>query len=310
MTANSNDFEKPTVLCLMGPTASGKTALAERLAQEYPVRLISVDSAIIYRQLTIGAGKPEFPHALVNICDAHESYSAAQFCDDVTAEVRRTLEEQKRPCLVGGTMMYFRALQKGMGQLPTTEPDVRAKVQARLKQNGVNALWEALAAVDPKAANKIHQNDPQRICRALEVYEMTGRPISELQPPDHAPNFKFLNVGLWPDDRQWLHERINNRFDLMMEAGFLEEVQSLFEQADLHADLPSIRSVGYRQLWSYLENECSLPEAIEKAKAATRQLAKRQITWLRSWPELNHLDPKNPQCYEELVTILKTDNWL
>lgn len=280
------------VIALMGPTAAGKTALACALADRLPVDLISVDSALIYRGMDIGTGKPtpaelaRWPHQLIDICDPAESYSAARFVADAEAAIAASHARGRVPLLVGGTMLYFRALQEGLAELPSSDPAVRAALQAEAERDGLPALHARLAQIDPVSAQRIHPNDPQRLLRALEVHALSGRSLTDwwnaaqAQRPAHA----WTQIVIRPPDRAVLHTQIARRFDAMLGAGLVDEVAALKTRADLHVDLPSIRCVGYRQVWGYLEGEYDHAGMRERAIAATRQLAKRQLTWLREWP--------------------------
>lgn len=297
----------------MGPTASGKTALAEYIAARLPVELISVDSALVYRGMDIGTGKTGMstPHRLVDIADPVESYSAARFRDDALAAMEAISGSGRVPLLVGGTMLYFRALFGGLAAMPAADPAVRAAIDARAARDGWDALHAELARVDPAAAARIHPNDPQRIQRALEVWEITGSPISELQersrrtggaPTDeHAPvgaasgrrddqRYCYSKLAVAPADRAELHRRIEARFAAMLEQGLLDEVARLRARGDLDPDMAALRAVGYRQVWDHLDGGCDLDEAARRAVYATRQLAKRQLTWLRREPGLEWLD--------------------
>jgi len=273
----------------MGPTASGKTDLAIALRRHLPVELISVDSAMVYRGMDIGTAKPSAqelalaPHRLIDICDPAESYSAARFREDALHEMAEITAGGSIPLLVGGTMLYFRALQYGLSDLPPADPEVRARLEREMQTAGLPALHRRLAAVDPVAAGRIHLNDPQRTLRALEVWEVAGRPLSALQQGG-GPSMPYRAIKLVrsPASRAELHRRINERFVAMLEGGFVAEVERLIARGDLEPDMPSMRSVGYRQVWSWLRGECSREEMVERGQAATRQLAKRQMTWLRS----------------------------
>jgi tRNA dimethylallyltransferase len=272
----------------MGPTASGKTDLAIAMAEAFGGELISVDSALVYRGLDIGSAKPEYPHHLINICDPLEVYSAAQFVVDAQRAIDDIRSRGKRPILVGGSMLYFRALFDGLAAMPAADPALRKEIEALAAAQGWPAVHARLATVDPDSAARIHPNHSQRLTRALEVYQLTGRPLSELHSEQSggATTETMLAVAIAPQDRAVLHARIAARFTAMLSAGFLDEVATLRARDDLNAELPAIRAVGYRQLWEHLAGECSLGEACERALAATRQLAKRQFTWLRKWPEL------------------------
>ncbi|MGD8357025.1 MAG: tRNA (adenosine(37)-N6)-dimethylallyltransferase MiaA [Lysobacterales bacterium] len=273
----------------MGPTASGKTALAVALRRRFPVDIISVDSALVYRGMDIGTAKPdagmlrEAPHALIDIRDPSEPYSAAEFRDDALAEMRKITAAGRVPLLAGGTMLYFRALSRGLAELPPADSAVRAAIESEAQRLGWNRMHERLARLDPASAARIHPNDPQRIQRALEVIELTGRRISELQQEqeEQTLGWRVLRIIACPESRAVLHQRIEQRFLEMLDEGFLDEVRALRARGDLDRDLPSMRCVGYRQAWSHLEGETSRDEMVRKAIVATRQLAKRQITWLR-----------------------------
>jgi tRNA dimethylallyltransferase len=273
----------------MGPTASGKTAAAVALAQQLPVELISVDSTLVYRGFDIGAAKPAFAHHLIDICDPTEPYSAARFVTDLEALLPQVLARGRLPVLVGGTMLYFRAFLQGLNAMPAANPAVRAALAAEAKLRGWPALHRELAQVDPESAARIHPHHAQRLGRALEVYRSSGIALSQWHAqPAAAPAspYRVLQVAICPQPRALLHARIAERWQGMLAAGLLEEVRALYARGDLHVDLPAVRAVGYRQLWAYLEGECSLEEASARALAASRQLAKRQLTWLRKWPDL------------------------
>lgn len=284
----------PPIICLMGPTASGKTPLAVDIVQHFPCEIISVDSAMIYRDMDIGTAKPTpdilqiAPHRLINILDPSEAYSAGQFRQDALREIDDIIAHGKIPLLVGGTMLYFRVLQQGIAALPQADVTLRTAFQARIETEGLAALYAELERVDPEAASRIHQHDTQRIQRALEVFQLTGKTITHLQQAATHPlsGYDIHYFAIAPTERKQLHERIALRFQHMLELGFIAEVQSLYQRGDLSADLPSIRSVGYRQAWSYLAGEISYETMCEQAIAATRQLAKRQLTWLRTWPQV------------------------
>ena len=292
----------------MGPTASGKTDLAIQLAEHLDCELISVDSALVYRGLDIGSAKPEYPHHLVDIRDPAEGYSAAEFVKDATRLIEDITTRGKTPLLVGGTMLYFRALLEGLADMPAADPAIRARIELEAATHGWPHVHAELARVDPESAARIHPNHSQRIGRALEVYRASGitmtewfarqkafikgsdsMKIMESDPLIHP----LIQLAICPTDRKVLHRRIAQRFEQMMAAGFLEEVRTLYQREDLHPGLPAIRAVGYRQLWQHLAGECSLDEGVEKGIAATRQLAKRQLTWLRKWPDLGwiYTDP-------------------
>ncbi len=284
------------VVCLMGATATGKTDIGLALADRFPVSLISVDSALVYRGLDIGTAKPDaatlqaYPHALIDCCDPEDAYSAARFVADAQALVSAAHAKGRLPVLVGGTHLYYRALLRGLSELPSADAATRARISARAEEQGWPALHQALAEEDPETAQRLHPNDAQRIQRALEIIALTGRPPSahyaDCAQRAAGAGWSVLSMAVADDDRAALHKRIGQRFDAMMDAGFLDEVRRLHGHAGLHPDLPSMRSVGYRQLWAHLDGELSLDEAIEAGKAATRQLARRQWTWLRKEPDL------------------------
>ncbi|SPY33466.1 tRNA (adenosine(37)-N6)-dimethylallyltransferase MiaA [Pasteurella canis] len=281
---------KPTAIFLMGPTASGKTDLAIKLRQVLPVEVISVDSALIYKGMDIGTAKPNAeelalaPHRLINICDPSESYSAANFRQDALREMEQITAQGKIPLLVGGTMLYYKALLEGLSPLPSADENIRAEIESKAQQLGWAALHQELTRIDPISAQRINPNDSQRINRALEVFYITGKTLTTLteQKGDVLP-YQILQFAITPKDRQILHERIAIRFKKMIQLGFQQEVEKLYQRGDLHADLPAIRCVGYRQMWEYLRGDYSHEEMIFRGICATRQLAKRQITWLRGW---------------------------
>lgn len=293
--------EQHRVICLMGPTASGKTPLAIELVQKFPCEIISVDSAMVYRGMNIGTAKPDAatlkiaPHRLIDICDPADAYSAGKFREDALREIADVHAAGKIPLLVGGTMMYFRVLLQGMAELPRADDGLRSQLNERAAHEGWEVLHAELASVDPVAAAKIHANDAQRIQRALEVYMLTGKPISSLQRDDTSPlaGFNVLQLALMPASRALLHERIAQRFDQMLSAGFVDEVRELYARGDLSPELSSIRSVGYRQVWDYLAGIVDEKTMRETAIAATRQLAKRQITWLRTWQDCHYLESES-----------------
>lgn len=285
------------VICIMGPTAAGKTPLAVELVQQFPLEIISVDSAMIYRHMDIGTAKPDAdtlkiaPHHLIDILDPAETYSAGKFRDDAKQEIDNILAKGKVPLLVGGTMLYFRALLHGIADLPRADEAVRDELTERAASVGWEALHAQLAKVDPVAAARIHPNDAQRIQRALEVFMLTGEPITAQQETKSPlAGYDVTSFALMPSSREMLHDKIARRFDLMLEQGFIEEVEKLYARGDLSIDLPSIRSVGYRQVWDYLAGGSDKDAMRDAAIAATRQLAKRQMTWLRTWPDCHFLD--------------------
>jgi len=295
----------PPAIFLMGPTASGKTDLALQLARELPCEIISVDSALIYRGMDIGSAKPSaeilqaYPHHLVDIIDPAQSYSAAQFREDALAAMADITARGRIPLLVGGTMLYYKALTDGLASMPAADPQIRAALEQQAATEGWAALHAELEQVDPVSAERIHPNDPQRIIRALEVWRVSGQSMTEHRAHQalqkqasnsgHLP-YNVATFAIAPQQRSVLHERIAQRFQLMLEQGFLAEVEALWQRGDLHADLPSIRAVGYRQAWAYLQGDYTYDEMIERGIIATRQLAKRQFTWLRSWADVHWLD--------------------
>ena len=291
--------QRPLAVFLMGPTASGKTALACALSERFPVALVSVDSALVYRGMDIGTAKPDaatlarYPHRLIDIRDPAEPYSAADFRADALGAMQDITSAGKVPLLVGGTGLYFRALQQGLSQLPEADGAIRERLAGQAANVGWPALHERLRAADPAAATRIGPNDAQRIQRALEVIELTGRPLSEQQQGGNGRRFpwRVLKLALLPADRAPLHARIAQRFDAMLAGGFLDEVRALRARGDLHPDLPAIRAVGYRQAWEHLDGQTDAAAFRDKGVFATRQLAKRQITWLRSELDARVLDP-------------------
>lgn len=287
----------PNIICLMGPTASGKTALALDLAEKHNCEIISVDSALIYRGMDIGTAKPTAaelargPHRLINILDPSESYSAADFRRDAITHIDDIIAKGKTPLLVGGTMMYFKALLEGLSPLPSADETIRLQILAEANQHGWEYIHQQLAEVDSVAAARIHPNDPQRLSRALEVYRISGKSMTELsQTKSAALPYRVSQFAIAPTERKMLHQLIEKRFNIMLEQGFIDEVAQLKARGDLHLDLPSMRCVGYRQAWQHLDGEFDYSTLVEKGVAATRQLAKRQLTWLRSWPELTWLE--------------------
>ncbi len=291
---------RPLAIALMGPTASGKTALALQWAQRLDTEIVSVDSALVYRGLDIGSAKPDLAtlarvrHHLVDVREPHQVFSAADFASEALLAMQSLQARGLVPILAGGTGLYFEALLEGLSGMPAADAQVRAQLRTEAGERGWAALHAELAAVDPQAGARIHANDPQRISRALEVFRLTGEPISAWQArrvPRRFP-FRVLRLVLCPRDRALLHERIELRFDAMLAAGFLDEVRALRADPRLHAELPAMRAVGYRQAWRHLAGETDADGFREQALAATRQLAKRQLTWLRSRPEARWLDPE------------------
>lgn len=300
----------PPAIFLMGPTASGKTDLALELVERLPCEIISVDSALVYRGMDIGTAKPDAatlaraPHRLIDILDPAESYSAAQFRSDALREMAGISAAGRIPLLVGGTGLYFRALRRGLSDLPAADPAVRARLEAEAAALGWAALHERLQSIDPAAAARIHPNDPQRLQRALEVYELTGQPLSMLQgrAPEPLP-YCVIPIAL-AIDRELLHQRIHERFYRMLELGFITEVEGLFRRGDLRPDMPSMRCVGYRQVWRYLAGTIDRDAMISEATTATRQLAKRQLTWLRSETDTHWLEGGNRHPLNALLKLL------
>lgn len=282
---------------IMGPTASGKTALAIALTKKLPCEIISVDSALIYKGMNVGTAKPteqelaEAPHRLIDILDPADSYSVAEFRRDALREMADITSRGNIPILVGGTMLYFKSLVDGIAELPASVPEIRKQIENEAKEKGWEVLHAELQRVDPESAQRIHPNDPQRLGRALEVYRISGLSMTSLMQSNSEPApYQFLQFAISPKERAVLHEIIAKRFGLMLQAGLEKEVSNLMARGDLHLDLPSMRCVGYRQMWQYLSGELNLQEMQEKAVAATRQLAKRQLTWLRGWQHVTWLD--------------------
>lgn len=308
---NSMSEEGKPIICLMGPTASGKTDLAVELTERLPLEIISVDSAMVYKDMDIGTAKPDAevlrraPHRLIDFLDPAEPYSAARFCSDAVREIDDILRNGKIPLLVGGTMMYFRSLLQGMAELPSADEDVRIELAAEAEVQGWQAMHRKLAEVDPVAAARIHPNDPQRIGRALEVYRLTGMTLTHwLEQTAPSVPYNPMSIGLVSPDRSVLHKRIADRFGQMLEQGLVDEVSRLYARGDLDIDKPSIRAVGYRQVWQYLSGELDEREMREKGVAATRQLAKRQLTWLRSMPGLNKIDITNNGLVDQALKFI------
>lgn len=282
----------------MGPTASGKTDLAIGLRQHLPVDLISVDSALVYRGLDIGSAKPSAeelalaPHRLLDIRDPAQPYSAAEFREDALREIRDIHGQGRIPLLVGGTMMYFKALLEGMADMPAADECIRADIDREAQLHGWDYVHEQLAKVDPQAAAQIHPNHSQRLSRALEVFRVSGKTMTQLreqqdrQAQDLRNAYDVIQIAIAPRDRKVLHARIARRYELMLEQGFIQEVQGLIDRGDLHSELPAVRAVGYRQVWEFLHGEYDHEQMIARGVAATRQLAKRQLTWLRGWEDL------------------------
>ena len=304
--------DKPLVLCLIGPTASGKTALAVELVQRFRLEIVSIDSAMIYRGMNIGSAKPDAetlakaPHHLIDILDPTEAYSAAQCCEDVNALCNAIIQRGHVPLLTGGTMMYFNALQQGLSSLPEANALVRKALLNQATEHGWAYMHNRLAEVDPVSAARIHPNDTQRIQRALEVFTVTQTPLSTLwDETKPAPSFRFMNLVIMPKDRSWLHERVAVRFQQMLADGLIDEVAQLIKTWSLTTTHPSMKSVGYRQVFSYLQDEYDEKTLADKGIAATRQLAKRQLTWLRHWPEKEVFIAENPAICDEMMALVR-----
>jgi len=292
----------PPAIFIMGPTASGKTALAMALRQHLPVELISVDSALIYKGMDIGTAKPTAeelqaaPHRLIDILDPAQSYSAADFRADALREMNEITSRKKIPLLVGGTMLYFKALLEGLSPLPPADPKVRERIETQAAQMGWEALHATLSEIDPVSALRIHPNDPQRLSRALEVFYISGKTLTELvKTSGESLPYRVHQFAIAPTSRQLLHDRIEMRFQQMVSNGFETEARALFTRGDLHTDMPSVRCVGYRQMWSYFSGEIDYDEMVYRGVCATRQLAKRQMTWLRGWEGVEWLDSEKPE---------------
>ncbi len=306
----------PPVICLMGPTAAGKTALSLEVAKQCNVQLISVDSAQVYRGMDIGTGKPDaatlqqFPHRLMDIRDPAEPYSASEFRNDAIAAINEIHAAGAIPLLVGGTMLYFKTLRDGLADMPQADAAIRQQITDKAEREGWPAVHAWLAEVDPDSAYRIHPNDPQRLQRALEVYLVAGRTMTAIHDDSRAQSSKTDNTlpfsltffAIQPPDRGILHQQIEQRFLGMLSAGLVDEVAALYERGDLHARLPAIKSVGYRQVWQYLDGSLDYDGMVEKSIIATRQLAKRQFTWMRNWGALTSLSGTSAQS---IATVLK-----
>lgn len=335
----------PLAICLMGPTAAGKTDLALALSQNLPCDIISVDSALIYKDMNIGTAKPDkaflekAPHKLIDIIEPYESYSVAQFYADACREMQDITAKGRIPLLVGGTMMYYRIIQQGIANLPSADEQIRQAITRDVEQHGLAYIHAQLAEIDPESAARIKPTDPQRLQRALEVYRVSGKTMTQLwqeqqgaagkksdndytesEVNDKNSNFKhvneisgglpplpyhFLNFSIAPLERKELHQRIEKRFDNMLENGFIEEVKTLFQREDIRSDMPAMRCVGYRQAWDYLDGKLSYEEMRERGIIATRQLAKRQLTWLRSWSNLYQLDTNDRKVLAKALKIVE-----
>lgn len=325
MASVSGTSGLPPLVCLMGPTASGKTDLAMYLYDQFPCELVSVDSVLVYRGMDIGSAKPDvqtlqrYPHHLIDILDPAEPYSAARFRDDALALIRDITARGRVPLLVGGTMLYFKALAGGLASMPSADPVVRARIDAMAQEQGWPAVHAALAQVDPVSAERIHRNDPQRISRAYEVFLGSGITLTQWHERQHAEKaadqtpgggvlpYTVRYLAVAPQERSVLHERIAERFSLMLQQGLISEVEALHVRGDLDVSMPSIRAVGYRQVWDYLEGQLSYEQMHERGVIATRQLAKRQFTWLRGWNEpIEWLDSLDPKRFERALKVLQT----
>ena len=321
--ASGHDASLPTpgqrtpAICLMGPTASGKTNLAIELVQRLPCEIINVDSAQIYRDMNIGTGKPNAqtllraPHRLLDILDPAQAYSVSQFRSDVLREMISIRDSGRIPLLVGGTMMYFKALRDGLATMPAADPAIRQQILDIAETQGWAAVHSRLAAVDPHAAARIHPNDPQRLQRALEVYLISGRTMTELHREEPAQSlensipFDLHFFAIQPGLRNVIHHKIALRFRQMVADGFVAEVEALMRRGDLNLSMPSMRSVGYRQIWQYIAGELSFDAMLERGTIATRQLAKRQVTWLRSWEKLQNFDSENPKTLDLVLKSIE-----
>ena len=325
MSAVSGTSALPPLVCLMGPTASGKTDLAMYLYDQFPCELVSVDSVLVYRGMDIGSAKPDaqtlqrYPHHLIDMLDPAEPYSAARFRDDALALIEDITARGRVPLLVGGTMLYFKALAGGLASMPSADPVVRARIEAMALEQGWPAVHAALAQVDPASAERIHPNDPQRISRAYEVFLGSGITLTQWHERQHAEKaadqtpgsgvlpYTVRYLAVAPRERSVLHERIAERFSLMLQQGLISEVEALHARGDLDVSMPSIRAVGYRQVWDYLEGRLDYEQMRERGIIATRQLAKRQFTWLRGWNEpIEWLDSLDPKRFERALKVLQT----
>ena len=301
--------DRVDAVMLLGPTASGKSGLAIQLAGKIPLEIVSVDSAQVYRGMDIGTAKPSaaeraaVAHHLIDVRDPAYSYSAAAFVRDATIAIAEIRARGKLPLLVGGTMLYAKALREGLSDLPSADPEVRTQIESEARKIGWPALHARLAQVDPLTAARLKPNDSQRIQRALEIFESAGAPMSKLLGRD-AASLRFSTLALLPADRALLHERIAKRFDAMLQAGLMDEVRALHGRGDLHPDLPSMRSVGYRQAWRFFDGQCAFEEFRAAGIAATRQLAKRQLTWLRSMPAVTVIEPTSSAAMSALEKLL------
>lgn len=300
-----------TVITLRGPTASGKTDLAISLIKELPLEIVSVDSVMVYRGLDIGSAKPnqqildQYPHHLINISDPDNNYSLGKFFKDVNKAIQIIAENKKIPILVGGTMMYFNILTKGLSNLPSSDNEIRKKIEHQAEVMGWPELHKKLSEVDPISAAKIKPNDKQRIQRALEVIELTGKPLSEFfKDQQNTEDYNFFNISLFATNRDHLYQRINSRFSEMLNDGLVDEVKSLLESTNLRSSNNSMKSIGYREICAFLDNKLSLKEAEKNATMATRRLAKRQITWLRSLKDHNSYDILEKNLIQKIQDLI------
>ena len=306
--------QDPLAVFIMGPTATGKTDLAVALVDALPMDIISVDSAMVYRGMDIGSAKPDpqtqahAPHRLIDICDPADAYSAGRFRVDALAAMDQINAAGRAPLLVGGTMLYYKALQQGIADLPDADPDMRQRLEQQAHREGWQSMHQRLQKIDPESARRIHPNDPQRIQRALEVYEITGRTLSDIwrQQNQNPLHYRCIKIALMPPDRINLRKAIEQRFDHMLASGLVEEVERLYQRGDLTPELPAIRAVGYRQIWDMLSGSYGVETMRERAITATAQLAKRQMTWLRKERECNFFDPKSVK----LLNLLKNFRFL
>lgn len=301
------------VVFLMGPTASGKTDLAMKLYDHMPCEIVSVDSAMIYKGMDIGTAKPDhetlarYPHRLIDICDPSEAYSAAEFRVDALKQIEEIRSAGKVPILTGGTMLYFHALKNGLANLPEADAAVRERLLQEAEAEGWAAMHARLAEVDPESAKRLNPNDAQRLQRALEVYEITGRSMTDLwaEQEKQKPDFPIVSLAVMPQERSELHDRIARRFDIMLEQGFVDEVRTLWDRGDLDLQMPSVRCVGYRQVWEYFAGTWDYDTMKFKGVVATRQLAKRQVTWLRSWENLNWIDTHDTKLLQNALKFIE-----
>jgi len=308
-----NNMSLPAAICLMGPTASGKTELSVQLAQKIDAEIISVDSALVFKGMDIGTAKPTveerqgIPHHLIDILDPSEFYSTGQFRKSALELMDDISRRGKIPILTGGTMLYFNSLFNGLAELPEADTEIRKQLDIDFSELGKKAMHDRLHAIDPESAKRIHPNDPQRVQRALEVYQISGKPITQFfkEAQQNTIPFKTIKLIVAPENRKLLHEKIAQRFNLMVEKGLLDEVKALYNRGDLNVDLPAIRAVGYRQTWSYLEGEYDLDTLIEKGIIATRQLAKRQFTWLRRETDALQFDSAETNLMENVFNKIK-----